>query len=211
MERFLQTNTLSGKSHGRMRKYYYSCTAHFSTILVPTPKKQAHKRPFYRLLRGFLKLFPLDRSRWLCGNIIHNAVDILDLIDDTGRDHFQHLIRNPCEVCGHEVRGSYPAESQCVVIGSSVAHYTNGTHIGQHCEVLVNAPVQSGLGDLLTEDPVSVLQNGQLFIGDFADDTNRQPRTRERLPPYQIFRQTQFDTQLTHLVLEQQPQRFDNS
>ena len=135
-------------------------------------------------------LFPLDRSRRLCGNIIHNAVDILNLVDDTGRDHFQHLIRNPCEVCGHEVRGSYPTESQCVVIGSSVAHYTNGTHIGQHCEVLVNAPVQSGLGDLLAEDPVSVLQNGQLFVGDFADDTNCQTRTRKRLPPYQIFRQT---------------------
>ena len=53
MERFLQTNTLSGKSHGRMRKYYYSCTAHFSTIIVPNGKKQARKCPFYRLLRAF--------------------------------------------------------------------------------------------------------------------------------------------------------------
>ncbi len=94
MERFLQTNTLSGKLHGRMRKAYclssavhhldsallhldggrspymnrnllsmeckhskptisYSCTAHFSTILVPKPKKQARKCPFYRLLRAF--------------------------------------------------------------------------------------------------------------------------------------------------------------
>ena len=46
-------NTLSGKLHGRMRKYYYSCTAHFSTIIVPNDKKQARKRPFYRLLRAF--------------------------------------------------------------------------------------------------------------------------------------------------------------
>ena len=87
MERFLQTNTLSGKSHGRMRKAYclssavhhldsaslhldggrspymnrnllsmeckhskpsifYSCTAHFSTIIVPNGKKQARKCPF---------------------------------------------------------------------------------------------------------------------------------------------------------------------
>ena len=94
MERFLQTNTLSGKSHGRMRKAYclssavhhldsaslhldggrspymnrnllsmeckhskpsifYSCTAHFSTIIVPNGKKQARKCPFYRLLRAF--------------------------------------------------------------------------------------------------------------------------------------------------------------
>ena len=53
MERFLQTNTLSGKLHGRMRKYYYSCTAHFSTKIVPQDKKQARKRPFYRLLRAF--------------------------------------------------------------------------------------------------------------------------------------------------------------
>ena len=94
MERFLQTNTLSGKSHGRMRKAYclssavhhldsaslhldggrspymnrnllsmeckhskpsifYSCTAHFSTIIVPKGKKQARKCPFYRLLRAF--------------------------------------------------------------------------------------------------------------------------------------------------------------
>lgn len=94
MERFLQTNILSGKSHGRMRRAYclssavhhldsallhldggrspymnrnllsveckhskptisYSCTAHFSTILVPKPKNQARKCPFYRLLRAF--------------------------------------------------------------------------------------------------------------------------------------------------------------
>ena len=94
MERFLQTNTLSGKSHGLMRKAYclssavhhldstslhldggrspymnrnllsmeckhskpsifYSCTAHFSTIIVPNSKKQARKCPFYRLLRAF--------------------------------------------------------------------------------------------------------------------------------------------------------------
>ena len=46
-------NTLSGKLHGRMRKYYYSCTAHFSTIIVPNGKKQARKCPFYRLLRAF--------------------------------------------------------------------------------------------------------------------------------------------------------------
>ena len=87
-------NTLSGKSHGHMRKAYclssavhhldsaslhldggrspymnrnllsveckhskpsvfYSCTAHFSTIIVPNGKKQARKCPFYRLLRAF--------------------------------------------------------------------------------------------------------------------------------------------------------------
>lgn len=94
MERFLQMNTLSGKSHGRIRKAYclssavhhldfallhldggrspymnrnllsmeckhskptisYSCTAHFSTKIVPTSKKRARKCPFYRLLRAF--------------------------------------------------------------------------------------------------------------------------------------------------------------
>ena len=88
MERFLQMNTLSGKSHGRIRKAYclssavhhldfallhldggrspymnrnllsmeckhskptisYSCTAHFSTKIVPTSKKRARKCPFY--------------------------------------------------------------------------------------------------------------------------------------------------------------------
>lgn len=94
MEIFLQMNTLSGKSHGRIRKAYclssavhhldfallhldggrspymnrnllsmeckhskptisYSCTAHFSTKIVPTSKKRARKCPFYRLLRAF--------------------------------------------------------------------------------------------------------------------------------------------------------------
>jgi len=32
---------------------YYSCTAHFSTKIVPTDIKKARKRPFYRLLRAF--------------------------------------------------------------------------------------------------------------------------------------------------------------
>ena len=32
---------------------YYSCTAHFSTKIVPTDIKKARKRPFYKLLRAF--------------------------------------------------------------------------------------------------------------------------------------------------------------
>lgn len=32
---------------------YYSCTAHFSTKIVPTDIKKARKRPFYRFLRAF--------------------------------------------------------------------------------------------------------------------------------------------------------------
>ena len=100
-------NTLSGKSHGRMRKAYclssavhhldsaslhldggrspymnrnllsveckhskpsvfYSCTAHFSTIIVPNGKKQARKCPFYRLLRAFENYSNSLREQHFC-------------------------------------------------------------------------------------------------------------------------------------------------
>ena len=63
-------NTLSGKSHGRMRKYYYSCTAHFSTIIVPKGKKQARKCPFYRLLRAFENYSNSTKTNAFCLGII---------------------------------------------------------------------------------------------------------------------------------------------
>lgn len=104
-------NTLSGKSHGRMRKAYclssavhhldsaslhldggrspymnrnllsveckhskpsvfYSCTAHFSTIIVPNGKKQARKCPFYRLLRAFENYSNSTTTNQFCLEII---------------------------------------------------------------------------------------------------------------------------------------------
>ena len=130
--------------------------------------------PFQQLLA----LFPLNRSRRLCRNIIHNSVDILYLVNDTCRDHFQHLIRDACEICGHKVGGGDATQRQGIIISSAVAHNAYRTHIGQHGEILVDAPIQTSLCDLFPEDPVGILENGQLFVCDLADDADRQTRTR---------------------------------
>ena len=50
---YMNRNLLSVECKHSKPTISYSCTAHFSTIIVPKGKKQARKCPFYRLLRAF--------------------------------------------------------------------------------------------------------------------------------------------------------------
>lgn len=50
---YMNRNLLSMECKHSKPTISYSCTAHFSTKIVPTSKKRARKCPFYRLLRAF--------------------------------------------------------------------------------------------------------------------------------------------------------------
>lgn len=47
---YMNRNLLSMECKHSKPSIFYSCTAHFSTKIVPLDKKQARKRPFYLAL-----------------------------------------------------------------------------------------------------------------------------------------------------------------
>ena len=87
------------------------------------------------------KLFPLNRCRRLCGDIIHNPIDALAFIDNSCRNRFQYFIWNPCKISCHEICSRNATQCQCIIISSAVTHNANRTHIGQNRKILVDAPV----------------------------------------------------------------------
>ena len=65
-------------------------------------------------------------------------------------------------------------------------------------------------GDFLAVDGICLLNHFYFFSGYFADDTNSEARSRERLTEYQFFRNSKLQTCLTDLILEQVAQRLDD-
>ena len=61
-------------------------------------------------------------------------------IDDTVHNLHQNLIRDLCRLCGHEVNSLDRTECNGEIIGSFIAHNSDGTHVGKCREILVGHP-----------------------------------------------------------------------
>ena len=112
-----------------------------------------------RINTGFFKqldLFEFDRGGRFGRDIIDDAVDALDLVDDAHGDAIEHIVRDARPVGGHEVRRRDAAQRERIVIRAAVAHNTDRAHIRQHREVLIHRLLQVRLGDLVAEDEVRV-------------------------------------------------------
>ena len=59
------------------------------------------KPSVYAALRALIStfcLFPLDRCRWFRSDVVADAVDVVNFIDDADRNLIQHLVRDACPV-----------------------------------------------------------------------------------------------------------------
>ena len=131
-------------------------------ILLPNRCReglQGLKSPGFTGFFRHLELFPLDRGGRCGRNIIDDAVDALDLVDDANGDAVEHIIRDARPVGGHEVRRRDTAQRERIVIRAAGAHNTDRAHIRQHREVLVHRLLKVCLRDLVAEDEVPVTQN----------------------------------------------------
>ena len=132
------------------------------------------------------------------------------LIDDPAGHLLQYFIRDLCALCGHEVDGLHGSQCDGVIIGSLIPHNAYGSHIGQGCEVLVDLAILTCVSDFLAVDGICILYDLDLLGGYFADDTDTQSGTGERLTEYQVLRDTKLQSYLTDLILEQVAQRLDD-
>ena len=165
-------------------------------------------------------LFKLNRSRWLTRQIIEYTVYPAYLVDDSAHYCLQYCKWNLCTFGGHEIDGIYGAQCNCVVVGSLVAHNTNGTHVGQGCEILVRHPGWSFAVFFLVSsyclvhffpvDGIGILYDADFLSIDFTDDSDTKTRAREWLTEYQMLRNSKFKTGFTNLIFEEVTQRLDD-
>src|SRR6266516_953880 len=155
------------------------------------------------------RLFPLDRRRRLRRDVEHDPVHGRDLVDDPRRDRLQQVIWQPRPVGRHRVVARHRAHHDWVAVRALVALDADRADRRQHRERLPQLAVEPRAADLLLEDRVGLAQDLEPLARHLADDPDRQPWPRERLPPDHPFREAELLADAPHLVLEEQSQRLD--
>ena len=72
-----------------------------------------------------------------------------------------------------------------------------------------DAIIPIGRGHFAHDNGIGVAQNAQSFGGDFAENSDCETGTWERLPVNNFLRQTELQSGLAHFVFEELTQRFD--
>jgi hypothetical protein len=67
-------------------------------------------------------LFPLDGCGGFAGDVVDDAVDASDLVDDPAGDGAEDVVRDVREVGGHEVGRVHGADGDDVLVAALVAH-----------------------------------------------------------------------------------------
>src|SRR4051794_35515438 len=95
---------------------------------------------FYR----YLSSLPLDRAGGFRGDVVGDAVDAFDLVDDPGRDAAEELHVEGVEIRRHAVDRGDGAQCADPIVGAAVAHHANGLDRQEHREGLPDVVVEAG-------------------------------------------------------------------
>ena len=88
--------------------------------------------------RHFSPLFKLNRSWWFARQIVEYSVYASYLVDDSAHYRLEDVEWNVGCLGGHEVNGVDCAERNGIIVGTLIAHDSDGTHIGKGSEVLAD-------------------------------------------------------------------------
>ena len=86
-------------------------------------------------------LFPLYRCWWFAGDVVDDAVDMVDFIDDADGNLLENFPWKFGKVSCHAVDRSDSADGNGVIIGASIAHNTDGAYTCVDGEVLPDIAV----------------------------------------------------------------------
>src|ERR1700691_533876 len=67
-----------------------------------------------------LPSLPLDRSRWLRGHVVDDAIDAFDLVDDAGRNRAEKIHVERIEIGGHAVGRGDRAQANDEIVGAEI-------------------------------------------------------------------------------------------
>src|SRR5919112_5940862 len=164
--------------------------------LVASLKPVAYSLPFYG-------------PRRLARDVQGDAVDAGDLVDDAVGDLLQQVVGQAGPVCRHRIVGGDGPDHDGVRVGSGFAHDADGMEGRQHGEALPQFAVEACGTDLILQHGVGLAEDLEPLRRDVPYDPDREPRSRERLPPDEPLGHPELRRNDAHLVLEEVPQRLD--
>src|SRR5690606_5248879 len=189
---------------------------------LPLPDRAKHKQKKARNYAGLAAFhairclavpdaesFPLDRSGRFGGDVVDDAVDAADFVDDARRDAAEEVVREGIVIRRHAVGRGDGAQRTDVIIGAVVAHHAHGTDGEQHGEGLPDLAVEPGVPDLLKIDGVGLAEDIEPLPGDGAGDANGKARPREGMPIDEFGRHAKLAAKHADLVLEKLAKRLD--
>ena len=117
-------------------------------------------------------LFPLDRGRWLAGDVVADAIHALDLIDDSGGNTGQNLVWHTHPVGGHPVVAAHDTQGDRVVVGPLITHHPDGAHWQEDSKRLPNFVIPLGGSHFLDHDGIRFSNDTESLGRDVSDDAN---------------------------------------
>ena len=109
------------------------------------------------------KLLKLDGCRGFGGVVEHDAVDVLNFVDDAVGGGGDGLGGQDSNLSRHKVGGGHGAQGDGVIVGALVAHDADAAHIRQRGKVLTRALGHGELIDFFAPDGVGILHDGDLL------------------------------------------------
>lgn len=136
---------------------------------------------------------------------------MLHFVDNAARHFFQHIVRNPCPVGGHEIGGRNAAQRDGVIVRPAVAHDADAADAGQYGKILIDLAIQPSQCDFLAENGVSVFQYIQLVGCNSPSTRIARPGAGKGWRQIKRIGDAQLRAAGTHFVFEQIAQRFNNA
>jgi hypothetical protein len=148
-------------------------------------------------------LLPLDGAGGFGRDVVDDAVDASDFVDDAAGDSLEHVVRQEGPVSGHAIFRVNGADGAGVGVGALVAHDANAHYWKQDGEALPDAGVESCGFDFADDNVIGFLQEGDALVCDFAKDAYGQTGTGEGLTAEDVFGHAHVAADAADFVLEE--------
>ena len=107
---------------------------------------------------------PLDRCGRFGADIVDDAVDAGNFVDDARRDSGEDVVRETAPFGGHEVDCRDGAHDDRVLIRPRVPHDADAPHREQHGKRLRRLAIESDGDNLVDDDRVRLAQTVKSFL-----------------------------------------------
>src|SRR5699024_6362451 len=113
---------------------------------------------------------PLNRRRWLAGDIVGHPGDTTYFVDDPVGYQFQEVVGQMRPARGHEVDGFHCTQGNDPFVAAGIADHTDRLDRQEYGEGLAGLVVQVSLAQLLDEDVVGAAQDIGVLLAHFGED-----------------------------------------
>ena len=134
-------------------------TSFWGSRLAACAPQNVKERGGQAEVRSVTELLPLDRARWLARDVVDDAVDAFDFVNDAVGDAGEQFVRQSHPIGGHAILAFDDAQSDGVIVGALVAHDADALHREQHGEGLPDAVIPVARFHFALHDGIGIAQD----------------------------------------------------